>query len=70
MDAELRGNRDAVEGAIEDNARVMLANGSNPFEVQNYRMEKRQELARAIPDTQKYAQATNLAAQFIQKKTA
>ena len=54
MDADTQGLRQEVENNIENNAANMHENGIDPFQIQNYRMEQRQELAINFPDTQKY----------------
>lgn len=66
MDADTQGLRQEVENNIENNATSMHENGINPFEIQNYRMEQRQELARNFPDTEKYEQALLTALQYKQ----
>jgi hypothetical protein len=66
MDADTQGLRQEVENNIENNAANMHENGIDPFQIQNYRMEQRQELARNFPDTQKYEQALLTALQYKQ----
>jgi hypothetical protein len=64
MDVDTQGLRQEVENNIENNAASMHENGINPFQIQNYRMEQRQELARNFPDTEKYGQALLTALQY------
>jgi len=66
MDADTQELRQEVENNIENNAASMHENGIDPFQIQNYRMEQRQELARNFPDTEKYEQALLTALQYKQ----
>ena len=70
MDQEGRESRDTIRQEIENRAKTLLENGVHPFEVQKRRAEAGKELARTLPDTEKYQQAASLAAQYIQKETA
>lgn len=66
MDAETQGLRQELENNIENNAASMYENGVDPFNIQNYRSEQRQELAKEFPDTEKYQQALLTALQYRQ----
>jgi len=68
MDVDTQGLRQEVENNIENNAASMQENGINPFQIQNYRMEQRQELAQTFPDTDKYQQALITALQYRQNQ--
>jgi hypothetical protein len=67
MDAELRERRENIRQTIDQRANEMRESGMHPFEVQNLRSAANQELAMAVPDTEKYQQAVNLAIQHVQK---
>lgn len=67
MDEALQERRENVRQAIDQRANELRERGMHPFEVQNLRSAANQELAIAVPDTQKYQQAVNLATQYVQK---
>lgn len=67
MNEEAQEQRDNIRQTIENRATELREGGMHPFQVQKLRAEAGQELARAMPDTQKYQQAVNLATQHIQK---
>lgn len=69
MDAELQQRRENVRQVIDERARQLGENGMHPFEVQNLRAAANQELARAVPDTEKYQAAVDLASQYVQNKS-
>lgn len=68
MNAELRQRRENVRQTIDARASQMQNAGVHPFEVQNIRSAANQELARAVPDTEKYQAAVDLASQYVQNK--
>lgn len=70
MDSDLRDRRENVRQAIDERANELREDGMHPFQVQNMRAAAGQELARAVPDTEKYQQAVNLATQYMQKQAA
>jgi len=82
MEAELRERRDNVRQTIDERANELREGGMHPFQVQNMRAcmhpfqvqnmraAAGQELARAVPDTEKYQQAVSLATQYVQKQAA
>jgi hypothetical protein len=70
MDQEIRGRRENVRQVIDERANQLREGGVHPFQVQKLRAAAGQELARAVPDTEKYQQAASLATQYVQKKTA
>jgi gamma-glutamyl:cysteine ligase YbdK (ATP-grasp superfamily) len=70
MEAELRERRDNVRQTIDERANELREGGMHPFQVQNMRSAAGQELARAVPDTEKYQQAVSLATQYVQKQAA
>jgi hypothetical protein len=67
MNEEAQEQRDNIRQSIEQHANELREGGMHPFQVQKMRAAAGQELARAMPDTQKYQQATNLATQYVQK---
>jgi predicted urease superfamily metal-dependent hydrolase len=67
MDEALRERRENVRQTIDQRANELREGGMHPFEVQNLRSAANQELAMAVPDTEKYQQAVNLASQYAQK---
>ena len=67
MDDAIRERRENVRQVIDQRANELREGGMHPFEVQNMRSAAGQELARAVPDTQKYQQAVSLATQHVQK---
>lgn len=68
MDTETQEMRQELEANIENNATSMRENGIDPFNVQSYRTEQRQNLAREFPDTEKYQQALLTALQHKQNQ--
>ena len=70
MDENIKQRRQAAIDTIDQHANKLRENGMHPFEVQKMHSAARREVADAIPDTLKYQQATNLATQYVQKKTA
>jgi len=70
MEAELRERRDNVRQTIDERTNELREGGMHPFQVQNMRAAAGQELARAVPDTEKYQQAVSLATQYVQKQAA
>jgi hypothetical protein len=67
MNEEQQERRENIRQTIDQRANEMREGGMHPFEVQKMRAAAGQELARAVPDTQKYQQAVSLATQHIQK---
>jgi hypothetical protein len=67
MNEEQQERRENIRQTIDQRANEMREGGMHPFEVQKIRAAAGQELARVVPDTQKYQQAVNLATQHIQK---
>jgi hypothetical protein len=67
MNEEQQERRENIRQTIDQRANELREGGMHPFEVQKMRAAAGQELARAVPDTQKYQQAVNLATQHIQK---
>lgn len=67
MDEVIRERRENVRQTIDQRANELRKGGMNPFEVQKLRSAANQELAMAVPDTEKYQQAVNLATQYVQK---
>ena len=68
MDAELRARRENVRQVIDQRAMELREGGMHPFEVQNIRSAAHQELAQAVPDTEKYQAAADLASAYVQSK--
>lgn len=69
MDAALRQRRENVRQVIDERAAQLREGGMHPFEVQNLRAAANQELARTVPDTEKYQAAVDLASQYVQNKS-
>jgi hypothetical protein len=67
MNEEQQERRENIRQTIDQRANELRESGMHPFEVQKMRAAAGQELARAVPDTQKYQQAVSLATQHIQK---
>jgi hypothetical protein len=67
MNEEQQERRENIRQTIDQRANELREGGMHPFEVQKMRAAAGQELARAVPDTQKYQQAVSLATQHIQK---
>ena len=67
MNEEQQERRENIRQTIDQRANELREGGMHPFEVQNLRSSANQELAMAVPDTQKYQQAVNLATQYVQK---
>lgn len=67
MNEEQQERRENIRQTIDQRANELREGGMDPFEVQHMRAAAGQELARAVPDTQKYQQAVSLATQYVQK---
>lgn len=70
MDAETREQRENISQMIEQRAGELREGGMHPFEVQKLRAAANQELARELPDTEKYQQAVDLASQYVQNNAS
>lgn len=69
MDADIKQRREAAINKIHENANTLRENGMHPFEVQKRHSAARRGVVDLLPDTLKYQQASNVAAQFKQKGT-